>query len=63
MFEYVLIVYLLSDYKDPTYVGHFVNCDRAFEYKDENYPDHQSAKCLLSDYVGLPKNLIIKEIK
>lgn len=62
MFEYVLVVYLFNDYKDPEYVGHFLNCELAYIYKDHYYPNHQSAKCLLQEYIMLPEGLEIKEI-
>lgn len=62
MFEYCLIVYLFNDYKNPEYVGHFKNCAIASQYQEEYYPNHQSSKCLLQEYIILPENLEIKEI-
>ena len=62
MFEYVLIVYVLNDFKDPEYVGHFKNCDIATQYQQQHYPNHKSSKCLLKQYIILPEGLKIKEI-
>lgn len=63
MFEFVLVVSLLNDFSDPEYVGHFSNCDVAMEYKDQHYPEHKSARCLLQQYINLPKGLVKKEVK
>lgn len=63
MYEYVLIVYMFNNYQNPEYVGHFKNCDEATQYQEKHYPNHQTSKCLLEQYILLPKNLKKKEIE
>ena len=63
MFEFVLVVYLFNDYKNPEYVGHFENCAEATLYKQKHYPKHQSSICMFEKYIYLPEGLIRKEIK
>jgi hypothetical protein len=63
MFEFVLVVYLFNDYKNPEYVGHFENCAEATLYKQKHYPKHQSSICMFEKYIHLPEGLIKKEIK
>jgi hypothetical protein len=62
MLEYVLVVYMFNDFKNPEYVGHFRDCKSATTYQKKHYPNHQSSKCLLEQYILLPKNLKRKEI-
>lgn len=62
MFEYVLIVYVLNDFRDPEYVGHFKNCDIASQYQEKYYSNHKSSKCLLKEYIVLPDDLEIIHI-
>ena len=63
MFEFVLVVYLFNDYKNPEYVGHFENCAEATLYKQKHYPKHESSICMFEKYIYLPEGLIRKEIK
>jgi hypothetical protein len=44
MLEYVLVVYMFNDFKNPEYVGHFRDCKSATTYQKKHYPNHQSSK-------------------
>lgn len=56
--DYVLVIMfdVNREITPPQYVGHFANCEYAFEYAAKHYPKNDWS-CLHEDHIFLPKDL------
>ena len=59
--DYVLVIMfdVAREIPPPQHVGHFANCEYAFEYAAKNYPKNDWS-CLHEDHIFLPKDLTEK---
>lgn len=65
MFEFVCVMYFTHEHNEHLYIGHFTSCEKAYEFVGQNYKttEYKWIKCLHHDYIYLPKNLEIREVK
>mgnify|MGYP005678210165 FL=1 len=45
---------------DWTYAGHFTNCTQAYQFVKKNHPEATSTRCMLEEYIYMPKDLEYK---
>lgn len=45
---------------DWEYIGHFTSCYHAQAYVKKNHPKAKASRCLLEEYIFLPKELEYK---
>ena len=55
-FLYVLVVSFTEPHDTWLYQGHFANCKRAHLYMELNLGEVKASKCLLEEYIVLPKD-------
>ena len=55
--EFVLVVSVTSPIDNWIYKGHFMNCKQAQLYVELNIPEAKATRCLLEEYIYLPKDL------
>tara|TARA_R110000824_G_scaffold395880_1_gene596962 strand:- start:1941 stop:2165 length:225 start_codon:yes stop_codon:yes gene_type:complete len=55
--EFVLVVSVTAPIEHFKYIGHFTSCDQAQLYVELNIPAAKATRCLLEDYIYLPKDL------
>ena len=55
--EFVLVVSVTAPIEQFKYIGHFVNCEQAHMHVKLNIPEAKATRCLLEEYVYLPKDL------
>lgn len=65
MFEYVCVMFFTHELDEHLYIGHFTNCNQAYEYIAEHYEPQEYTwiKCLHQDLLYLPKDLKKKEMQ
>ena len=56
-FIFVLVVNLNPLFDQLNYVGHFKSCSHANLYVELHYPDVQESRCLLEEYIVIPKDV------
>ena len=55
--EFVLVVSVTVPIEHFKYIGHFTSCDQAQLHVELNIPEAKATRCLLEDYIYLPKDL------
>ncbi len=61
-FAFVLIISTNPIIDEWEYQGNFSNCDVAHLWMTLHRPDARASKCMLQEYIYLPKDTIIKNI-
>lgn len=64
MIEYAFVMIISTNpiKDDFKYLGNFLNCKVAHVYVSLYHPDVKATKCLMKDYIHLPKGTVIKNI-
>ena len=52
--NFVMAVSYTVSYDDLTYISHFINCDHAMKYYNDNCTDAKIMVCQQQDYIYLP---------
>jgi hypothetical protein len=52
--NFVMAVSYTDSYDDLTYISHFINCDHAMKYYNDNCTDAKIMVCQQQDYIYLP---------
>ena len=52
--NFVMAVSYSDSYDDLTYISHFINCDHAMKYYNDNCTDAKIMVCQQQDYIYLP---------
>jgi len=54
---FVLVLSMTVEPELWEYKGHFVNCKQATVWTELHYPEAKASKCMLEEYIMMPKNL------
>ena len=52
--NFVMAVSYTDSYDDLTYISHFINCDHAMKYYNDNCTDAKIMMCQNQDYIYMP---------
>jgi capsule polysaccharide export protein KpsE/RkpR len=52
--NFVMAVSYTDSYDDLTYISHFINCDHAMKYYNDNCTDAKIMMCQQQDYIYMP---------
>ena len=52
--NFVMAVSYSDSYDDLTYISHFINCDHAMKYYNDNCTDAKIMMCQQQDYIYMP---------
>jgi hypothetical protein len=64
MIEYAFVMVISTNpFKDDfKYIGNFESCQQAALYVSLHHPDKKASRCLMKDYIYLPKDTILRNI-